>query len=72
VRIVLNWGLVLAVAIALRTLLIHALGIYTTRIEYAVTVDRLVLVIPLAVLTLALVEQRRALGGTLRPVTGFR
>jgi hypothetical protein len=64
-RIVFKWGLLLAVAVVLWTMLIHLLGFYTTRIQYAETADLAAFVLPLAILTLALLERRRVLGGSL-------
>lgn len=55
-----KWGVVLAVALAMWTLLVHVLGIYTVHLQYADLVDRVVLIVPLCVLTLAILEGRRA------------
>lgn len=60
-----KWGIILAVVLAAWTLSVHALGIYTVRLQYADLVDRLALIVPLGVLTLAILEERRAHGGHL-------
>ena len=64
-RIAIKWGLLLALAIILWTLGVHLLGFYTDRIQYAALVDQVVLVLPLTIITLALLEERRRHGGTL-------
>ena len=53
-----KWGIVLGVAVSLWTLGVHALGIYTTRLELARPVDIAATVIPIVVLFLALREAR--------------
>lgn len=64
-RIAFKWGSLLALAIILWTAAVHLLGIYTTRIQYAATVDMVVMILPLAIITLALLEYRRANNGVL-------
>lgn len=64
-RIAIKWGVLLALAIILWTLGVHLLGFYTDRIQYAALVDQVVLVLPLAILTLALLEERRRRRATL-------
>ena len=64
-RIAIKWGLLLALAIILWTLGVHLLGFYTDRIQYAALVDQVVLVLPLTIINLALLEERRRHGGTL-------
>lgn len=64
-RIALKWGTILGLSVILWTAAVHLLGIYTVRIEYAKFVDIAAIVIPMAALTLALTEQRRALDDTL-------
>lgn len=64
-RIAVKWGVLLTAALVVWTLVVHALGIYTVRLQYADGVDRVVLVIPGIVLTLAMLDQRRAQGGRL-------
>lgn len=64
-RSAIKWGLLLALAIILWTAAVHLLGFYTDRIQYAALVDQVVIVLPLTLLTLALLEERRRLGGRL-------
>jgi hypothetical protein len=64
-RVSIKWGIILAAALALWTLAIHALGIYTSRVQYAEIVDQVVVIVPLVVLTLALLEYRRDRSGSL-------
>ncbi len=64
-RLFLKWGLVLAGSTAVWTLLVHVAGFYTIRIEHADLVDRVVLVLPIVILTLALREAQSAYGGRL-------
>jgi hypothetical protein len=64
-RIAIKWGVILAASIAVWTLIIHLLGVYTYRIQYADTVDQVVLVLPVLAITMALLEQRRARDGLL-------
>jgi hypothetical protein len=65
VRNITKWGLLLALAIILWTAGVHLLGFYTDRIQYAALVDQVVIILPLTLLTLALIEERRRLGGRL-------
>ena len=60
-----KWGLLLALAIILWTAGVHLLGFYTDRIQYASLVDQVVIILPLTILTLALLEERRRIGGRL-------
>jgi len=65
-----KWGLVLGLSVLLWTAVVHLLGVYTVHVEYAAAVDILVTAIPIAVLTLALIERRRARHGALSFVDG--
>ncbi|HET7042418.1 MAG TPA: DUF4199 domain-containing protein [Gemmatimonadales bacterium] len=58
-RLALKWGVLLALAIAAWTLVVHLLGIYTTRIQYASGVDIAALIVPIVVLSYALKEFAR-------------
>lgn len=49
-RRTLKWGIILAVSIAVWTAIVHLLGFYTDRIQYADLVDRLAVVLPVVVL----------------------
>lgn len=64
-RIAIKWGAVLALGIILWTIAVHLLGFYTDRVQYATLVDTIVLVLPIGVLTMALLEFRRSEGGAL-------
>jgi hypothetical protein len=64
-RIAIKWGVIFALSVILWTAVVHLLGIYTVRIEYADLVDRAAIVLPVVAITLALLEQRRTLNGTL-------
>jgi hypothetical protein len=64
-RIAMKWGVIFAASVIAWTAAVHLIGFYTVRIEYADLVDRLATVLPLAAVTGALIEQRRALNGTL-------
>jgi hypothetical protein len=70
-RIELKWGAVLALLVAAWTLVVHLLGIYTFRIQYAATVDGGAIVLPVAAITLGLLELRRERGGTLPIIRGI-
>ena len=64
-RIASKWGVLLALAIILWTLAVHLLGFYTDRIRYAALVDQVAIILPLTMLTLAHLEERRRRGGSL-------
>jgi hypothetical protein len=64
-RIAVTWGLILGSCLLLWTAVVHLLGIYTVHVEYAAMFDTVVTVIPVAALTLALLERRRAQAGAL-------
>lgn len=64
-RIAVKWGTILALSVTLWTAAVHLVGIYTVHIEYAKFVDIAAIALPLAALTLALTDQRRALNDTL-------
>jgi Protein of unknown function (DUF4199) len=67
-----KWGLTLALVLTLWTAAGHLLGFNTVRLEYADIADRLAFVVPLTVLTLAMVEQRRLAGGSISWWAGVR
>jgi hypothetical protein len=69
-RLVAKYGVLLALAIMLWTLIVHLLGFYTVRIQYAAAVDQVALIIPVAILTKALLEERRRRAGRLPFLTG--
>lgn len=58
----LRWGLLLAAALSLWTLLLHVTGVYTTRLELASTLDTAVVIVPGVVLAFAMLERRRMVG----------
>jgi hypothetical protein len=64
-RLAIKWGVLLALAVILWTVGVHLLGIYTVRIQYAHAVDTAAFVLPVTVLTLALLQERQRLGGEL-------
>lgn len=64
-RLGVKYGLLLAASVSLWTLIVHVLGIYTTRIRYAHVVDQAALVLPIVVVTLALLAARRRRDGQL-------
>lgn len=64
-RIGVKYGLLLAALVLIWTLVIHALGVYSTRIQYAQRVDQAAMILPLITLAAALLEMRRACGGRL-------
>jgi len=57
-----KWGLILGVAVAVWTLALHLLGFYTTRIGAGLIADNVAIVLPIAAVTLALLERRRRTG----------
>jgi hypothetical protein len=61
-----KWGVILGVAVIVWTLVIHALGFYTTRMDLGQKADVASLVLPVAAIVLALLERRRTLA---RPLT---
>lgn len=64
-RIAIKWGAILALGIILWTIAVHLLGFYTDRVRYATLVDTIVIILPIAVTTLALLDLRRGQGGAL-------
>lgn len=64
-RLAARHGVLLAFAIVLWTLVVHLLGFYTVRIQYAAAVDQMALIIPVAILTRALLQERRRRAGRL-------
>ena len=64
-RIAIKWGVIFALSVIVWTAAVHLLGFYTVRIEYADFVDRAATILPVAAVTFALLEQRRALNGVL-------
>jgi hypothetical protein len=53
----LRWGCLLAVATFAWTMMVHWLGFYTSRIAYAATVDRLVIILPALFIFVAIRER---------------
>ena len=58
----LKWGIILGAAVSVWTLAIHAMGFYTTRIRFGLIADNVVTILPVAAVTLALLEHRRRTG----------
>ena len=56
-----KWGAILGVTICVWTLVIHYLGFYTTNIAAGQKADIVVMIVPIATITLALRERRRQL-----------
>lgn len=54
-----RWGLFLAAAMSMWTLLLHVTGVYSTRLQLAGILDSVVIVIPLVMVACAMVERRR-------------
>ncbi|MDB4916029.1 MAG: hypothetical protein JWM95_3673 [Gemmatimonadetes bacterium] len=54
-----RWGLGLAVALSLWTMLLHISGVYSTRLALAQSLDIVVMIIPIAFIAGAMGEQRR-------------
>ncbi len=68
----LRWGLILATALSLWTLLLHATGVYTTRLELAGTLDTAVVILPVIAISCAMIERRRNYGKPFGYVDAFR
>lgn len=60
-----KWGLILGAAVIVWTLVIHALGFYTTNLGAGQKADVIATVLPVAAILLALLERRRLQGGSL-------
>jgi hypothetical protein len=58
VKIGVKWGIILGVTICVWTLLLHALGLYTTRLQLGQYADVVATVIPIVILFLAIKERR--------------
>jgi hypothetical protein len=56
-----KWGVILGVGVIVWTLVIHALGFYTTRMDLGQKADVVSLILPVATIVLALLERRRVL-----------
>jgi uncharacterized membrane protein YkvI len=59
IRIALKWGVLLGVAICVWGIVVHLLGFYTTRLEYAQPSDVAATILPIAAITAAIVDRRR-------------
>lgn len=59
-RTAIKWGVILGVAVCVWTLVIHALGFYTTRIAAGQRADVVATILPIAAILLALRERRKA------------
>jgi hypothetical protein len=68
----LRWGLILATALSLWTLLLHATGVYTTRLELAGTLDTAAVIIPVIAVACAMIERRRTYDKPFGYVDAFR
>lgn len=60
-----KWGLILGASVIVWTLIIHALGFYTTNLAAGQKADLIAIVLPVAAILLALLERRRLEGGSL-------
>jgi uncharacterized protein DUF4199 len=58
VKVGVKWGIILGVTVCVWTLLLHVLGLYTTRLQLGQYADIVATVIPIVILFLAIRERR--------------
>jgi len=58
-----KWGVILGVAIAVWTMLLHVTGMYTRRLDLGHIADQVAIVLPVGALFLAIRERKRRDGG---------
>ena len=58
-RTAIKWGVILGIAVCVWTLIVHALGFYTTRIAAGLRADTAAIVLPVAAIVLALWERKK-------------
>jgi hypothetical protein len=66
IRLVIRWGVALGISVGIWTLVLHGLGLYTTRIRAGQVADVLASVLPVAFVACALRERRSARARGLR------
>ena len=69
-RAAIKWGLILGAAVCIWTLVIHALGFYTTRIAAGQRADIVATILPIACIVLALRERKRLAPLSFRQAVG--